>query len=151
MGKEIVSSWQSQFLKDVHFEKVLVLNKIYSGEKTKLVTCIMYKLKYLIGNLYNDHKVKTLYLMLPKTRENYQLKRKFSPRVKNLNSRVNPQLKRKFSNQEKIAKSRENYELTRIILLKGKVKKSCDTKNRLLTNIPQNVSVYKFKNISKQK
>ena len=46
------------FLIDKDFEKVLVSNKIYFGEKNY---------KYFIGYLYNDHKVKPLYIMLPKT------------------------------------------------------------------------------------
>ena len=45
-------------LKDVDIEKVLVSNKIYFGEKNY---------KYFIGYLYNDHKVKPLHIMLPKT------------------------------------------------------------------------------------
>ena len=44
--------------KDVDIEKVLVSRKISSGEKNY---------KYHIGYLYNDHKVKPLHLMLPKT------------------------------------------------------------------------------------
>ena len=43
---------------DVDIEKVLVSNKISSGEKNY---------KYFIGYLYNDHKVKPLHIMLPKT------------------------------------------------------------------------------------
>ena len=39
-------------------EKVLVSNKFCFGEKT----C-----KYFIGYLYNDHKVKSLQIVLPKT------------------------------------------------------------------------------------
>ena len=45
------------FLKDVDIKKALVSNKVSFGEKKK----------YFIGYLYNDHKVKTLYIMLPKT------------------------------------------------------------------------------------
>ena len=45
-------------LRDVDTEKVLVSNKISSGEKNY---------KYFIGYLYNDDKVKTLQIMLPKT------------------------------------------------------------------------------------
>ena len=45
------------FLKDVDIEKVLVSNKIFFGEKNY---------KYFIGNLYNDHKVKPLQIMIPK-------------------------------------------------------------------------------------
>ena len=44
-------------LRDVDIEKVLVSNKISSGEKN----C-----KYFIGYLYYDHKVKQLHIMLPK-------------------------------------------------------------------------------------
>ena len=40
-------------------EKVLVSNKISFDEKSY---------KYYIGYLYNDHKVKPLHIMLPKTR-----------------------------------------------------------------------------------
>ena len=46
------------FLKDVDIEKVLVSKKIYFDEKNY---------KYFIGCLYNDHKVKPLHIMLPKT------------------------------------------------------------------------------------
>ena len=45
-------------LKDLDTEKVLVSNKISSGEKNY---------KYFIGYLYNDRKVKPLHIMLPKT------------------------------------------------------------------------------------
>ena len=43
---------------DVDIEKVLVSNKISSGQKNY---------KYIIGYLYKDHKFKTLNIMLPKT------------------------------------------------------------------------------------
>ena len=46
------------FKKDVDIEKELVSNKIYFGEKNY---------KYFIGYLYDDHKVKPLHIMLPKT------------------------------------------------------------------------------------
>ena len=46
------------FLKDVDIEKVLVSNKISFDEKNY---------KYFIGYLYNDDKVKSLQIMLPKT------------------------------------------------------------------------------------
>ena len=46
------------FLEDVHLEKVLISNKISPGEKIY---------KYFIGYLCNDHKVKPLHIMLPKT------------------------------------------------------------------------------------
>ena len=46
------------FKKDVDIEKVLVSNKIYFGEKYY---------KYFLGYLYNDHNVKPLHIMLPKT------------------------------------------------------------------------------------
>ena len=45
-------------LKDVDIKEVLVSNKISFGEKNY---------KYVIGYLYNDHRVKSLHLMLPKT------------------------------------------------------------------------------------
>ena len=45
------------FLKDIDIEKVLVSNKISFGEKN----C-----KYLIHQLYKDHKVKPLHIILPK-------------------------------------------------------------------------------------
>ena len=45
-------------LKDVDIEKVLASNKIYFREKNY---------KYFIGCLYNDHKVKLLHIMIPKT------------------------------------------------------------------------------------
>ena len=51
-----VNLWQ--FLKDVDIEKALVSNKIYFDEKS---------LKYFIGYLHHDHKVKPLYIILPKT------------------------------------------------------------------------------------
>ena len=47
------------FVKDGDTEKVLVSNKIYFCEKNY---------KYFIDYLYNDHKVKPLHIMLPKTR-----------------------------------------------------------------------------------
>ena len=43
---------------DVDIEKVLVSNKISSGEKNY---------KCFIGYLFNDHKVKPLHIMLPTT------------------------------------------------------------------------------------
>ena len=43
---------------DVDIEKVVVSNKISFGEKNY---------KYFIGYLYNDHKVKLLHIILPKT------------------------------------------------------------------------------------
>ena len=46
------------FKKDVNIEKVLVSNKISFGEKSY---------KFFIDYLYNDHKVKPLHIMLPKT------------------------------------------------------------------------------------
>ena len=46
------------YLRDLDIEKVLVSNKISFGEKND---------KYFIGYLYNDHKVKPLHIMLPKT------------------------------------------------------------------------------------
>ena len=45
-------------LRDVDIEKLLVSNKISFGEKNY---------KYFIGYLHNDHKVKLLHIMLPKT------------------------------------------------------------------------------------
>ena len=45
-------------LKDVDIEKVLVSNKISSGETNS---------KYFIGYMYNDHKVKSLHIMILKT------------------------------------------------------------------------------------
>ena len=44
------------FLEDVDIEKVLVSNKISSGEKNY---------KYVIGYLCDDYKVKLLHIMLP--------------------------------------------------------------------------------------
>ena len=71
MGKEILTFGDTEieknkfyhhncptFLKDVDIEKVLMSNKISSGEKN----C-----KYFIGCFYNDHKFKPLHIMLPKT------------------------------------------------------------------------------------
>ena len=46
------------FLEDVDIEKTLVISKISSGEKNY---------KYFIDYLYNDHKIKPLHIMLPKT------------------------------------------------------------------------------------
>ena len=46
------------FLKVTDIEKVLVSKKISFGEKIY---------KYFVGYLYNDHKVKSLVIMLPKT------------------------------------------------------------------------------------
>ena len=48
----------SIFLKDVDIERVLVSNKTSFGEKNY---------KFFIGYLYNDHKVKALHIILPKT------------------------------------------------------------------------------------
>ena len=45
------------FLEDVDIEKVLVSNKISSGETNN---------KYFIGYFYNNHKAKPLHIMLPK-------------------------------------------------------------------------------------
>ena len=47
------------FLKDVYIEKVLVPKKISFGEKNY---------KYFIGYLCDNHEVKPLHTMLPKTR-----------------------------------------------------------------------------------
>ena len=71
MGKEIVTFGDIEIEKnklyrhkssilggDVDIEKVLVSNKISSGQKNY---------KYIIGYLYKDHKFKTLNIMLPKT------------------------------------------------------------------------------------
>ena len=46
------------FLKDVDIKKVLISNKVPFGEKNY---------KYFICYLYDDHKVKPLHIMLPKT------------------------------------------------------------------------------------
>ena len=46
------------FLGDVDIEKVLASKNISFGEKN---------FKYFIGYLYDNHKVKPLYIMLPKT------------------------------------------------------------------------------------
>ena len=45
-------------LRDIEIEKVLVSNKISFGEKNY---------KYLMINLYNDDKFKSLHIMLPET------------------------------------------------------------------------------------
>ena len=64
MGKKILMFGNIEiektpiYLKDEDIEKVLVSNKIYFGEKNY---------KYFIGYLFNDHKVKPLHIMLPKT------------------------------------------------------------------------------------
>ena len=46
------------FKKDIDIEKVLVSNKISFGEENY---------KYFIGYLYNDDKIKSLNIILPKT------------------------------------------------------------------------------------
>ena len=46
------------FKQDVDIGKVLVSSKISSGQKNY---------KYFIGYLYNDHKMKPLHIMFPKT------------------------------------------------------------------------------------
>ena len=58
MGKEILTFRNIEIFKDLDIEKVLVSNKISLGEKNY---------KYFNGNLHNDHKVKPLHMMLPKT------------------------------------------------------------------------------------
>ena len=45
-------------LRDIDIEKVVVSDKISFGERNY---------KYFIGYLYNDHKVKPLHIMFPKT------------------------------------------------------------------------------------
>ena len=57
--KKIIFHHKSPILvKDVDIEKILVSTKISSVEK---------KCKCFIGYLYNDNKVKSLHIMLPKT------------------------------------------------------------------------------------
>ena len=61
MGKEILTFGNIEIEKNkkgVNIKKVLVSNKISSGEKNY---------KYFIGCLYNNHKVKPLHIMFPKT------------------------------------------------------------------------------------
>ena len=66
MGKEILQKFKQMkftairllFIKDLDIEEVLVSNQISFGKKNY---------KYFIGYLYNDHKVKSLHIMLPKT------------------------------------------------------------------------------------
>ena len=73
MGKEILKFGDTEIEKkkfyhnkipvplrdiDIDIEKVLVSNKISFSEKNY---------KYFIGYLYNDHKVKPLHIMFPKT------------------------------------------------------------------------------------
>ena len=71
MGQEILTSGDIKiekykfyphktpiFLKDLDIENVLVSNKISFAEKNY---------KYFIGYLYDNHKVKPLHIMLPKT------------------------------------------------------------------------------------
>ena len=59
IGKSKFYSHESPiFLKVVDIGKALVCNKISSGERNY---------KYFIGYLYNDHEVKPLHIMLPKT------------------------------------------------------------------------------------
>ena len=52
------TSSDSYFLGEVDIEKVLVSDKISFGKKNY---------KYFIGYLYNDHEVKPVNIMLPKT------------------------------------------------------------------------------------
>ena len=56
--KEIYRHKSHTFLKDIDIEKALVSNKISSGEQN---------FRYLIVYLYNDHKLKQIQSMLPKT------------------------------------------------------------------------------------
>ena len=49
---------KNKFWEDIDNEKVLVSNKIYFVEKNY---------KYFIGYLHNDHKIKPLNIMLPKS------------------------------------------------------------------------------------
>ena len=73
MGKEILKFGDTEIEKkkfyrnkipvplrdiDIDIEKVLVSNKISFSEKNY---------KYFISYLYNDHKVKPLHIMFPKT------------------------------------------------------------------------------------
>ena len=48
----------SYFLESVDIDNVLVSNKISFGEEDN---------KYFIGYLYDDYKIKSLHVMLPKT------------------------------------------------------------------------------------
>ena len=47
------------FLKDVDIEKMLVSNKSFSSREKNY--------KHFLGCFYNDHKVKPLHIVLPKT------------------------------------------------------------------------------------
>ena len=71
MGKQILTFVKSEieknkfhryrtpiFLRDVDIKKALVTNKISFGGKNY---------KYFIGYLYDNHKVKPLHIMLPKS------------------------------------------------------------------------------------
>ena len=58
LDKKIYCHKISIFLRDVGIKKVLVSNKIPFGEKNS---------KHFIGYLYDNHKVKLLHIMLPKT------------------------------------------------------------------------------------
>ena len=59
IGKEVLTFGDIEIEKIIFTViKVLVSNKIFPCEKNY---------KYFIGFLYNDHKVKPLYIMLPKT------------------------------------------------------------------------------------
>ena len=60
MHKSLVSenSLAVNVLRDIDIEKVLVSNKFSFGEKNY---------KYFIGYLHNNHTVKPLHIMLPKT------------------------------------------------------------------------------------
>ena len=57
LKKKIYHHKSRIFLEDRDIEKVLVSNKISFSKETY---------KYFIGYLYNDHKVKPSYIMLPK-------------------------------------------------------------------------------------
>ena len=56
--KKIYSYKSPVTLRDVDIEKVLISNKISFGEKN---------FKYFIGYSYDDHKVKPLHIIRPKT------------------------------------------------------------------------------------
>ena len=62
MGKQVLTFGDIEietkiYCNKVDIEKVIVSNKVYFGEKNY---------KYIIGYLYNCHKVKLLHIMLPK-------------------------------------------------------------------------------------
>ena len=55
------------FVKDADIEKILVSNKISAGKRNYKLVCMYVCVYVIIGCLYNDHKLKPLYIMFSKT------------------------------------------------------------------------------------